>query len=238
MACRVCLEKETHNNKFVSPCKCKGDAGNIHEKCLRQWIETSERDECEICNTTYLKKEVTSLQLKKYLCGCFSCDCNQYNTRLFILNFIFSCFFLINSNVDEMKIITYVTLTTMYIFTLAFFLKQKIYNIENEFSIDSLFIWKLSYTLSLTLVVTIILLDTVTQCDQICEYVHNKVCDNTCPSYTNLFLRKKHTIENILLFDILNLGLIIILRSLVLCLKYNKKTVFSNYHEETEPLIV
>tara|TARA_B100000902_G_C27307177_1_gene916191 strand:+ start:1989 stop:2705 length:717 start_codon:yes stop_codon:yes gene_type:complete len=238
MSCRVCLEEETDGNKFVSPCKCKGDAGNIHEKCLIQWIETSDRQECEICNTPYSKKEVSSFQLKKYFCGCFSVDCNPYNTRLFILNFIFSCFFLISSSIEDMKIITYITLSIMYVFSLAFFIKQQMYNTEELFTIDSLFIWKLSYTLSLALVMTIVLLDNSSQCEQLCEYVHKKTCDNTCPSYTNLYAKEEYKVQKLFMFDLINNVIIIILRSVVLCHKYNKKTVFSDYHEETEPLIV
>jgi hypothetical protein len=238
MSCRICFEKETNNNIFVTPCKCKGDAGKIHEKCLKQWIKTSKRNECEICNTPYMKKEVMSFQLKKYMCGCITFQCNAQNTKLFLINFLFSCFFLISASFEDIKIITYISLSLMYCLSIALFLKQKIFQTEKLFTIDSLFFWKFSYTLSLLMVLLIITLDNVTKCEDVCQVVYQKTCNYTCPSYTNLYIREKYKAEKIFIFDLINVGFIIVLRSLVLCPKYNKSTIFSNYHEETEPLIV
>ena len=236
MSCRVCFDEETDKDKFVSPCKCKGDAGNIHEKCLRQWIETSEREKCEICNTEYSKKEICSIQLRKYFNGCLSCQCNTYNSKFFIVNFIFSCFFLITNDLNNIKIITYITLAIMYTFSLIIFIKQHISGIQQLFTIDSLIIWKFSYTFSLSLTALIFILDASEQCENICLYVHKKSCDQSCPSFSNTYMKDNYIIGKILLFDYINLGLIIILRSLILCQKYNKKTVFSDY-EEKKPLI-
>ena len=84
----------------------------------------------------------------------------------------------------------------------------------------------------------VITFDNLTKCEDICQVVYQKTCNSTCPSYTNLYVREKYKTEKIIIFDLINMGIIIVLRSLVLCQKYNKNTVFSNYHEETEPLIV
>ena len=51
MACRYCLEEE---GEFVSPCRCRGSVGLIHEKCLNTWIEIidpSKDVHCPICLT-------------------------------------------------------------------------------------------------------------------------------------------------------------------------------------------
>lgn len=238
MSCRICFEKETNSDIFVTPCKCKGDAGKIHEKCLKQWIKTSKRNECEICNTPYMKKEVVSLQIEKYICGCIALQCNQPNTKLFLVNFLFSCFFLISGSFEDIKIITYISLSIMYCFSFVLFLKQKIYQTEKLFTIDSLFFWKMSYSLSLIMVLLIVTFDNVTKCDQLCNVIYKRTCNSTCPSYRNLYLKEKYKAQKIFTFDMINMGIIIVLRSLILCPKYNKSTVFSNYHEETEPLIV
>lgn len=238
MSCRICFEKETSSNIFVTPCKCKGDAGKIHEKCLKQWINTSKRNECEICNTPYMKKEVVSLQIGKYICGCMSIQWNQKNTKLFLINFLFSCFFLISGSIQDIKIITYISLSIMYCFSFMLFLKQHLFQTEKLFTVDSLFCWKLSYTFSLIMVLLILNLDNATKCEEICDVVYQKTCNSTCPAFTSLYTQEKNKTEKIFIFDIINLGVIILLRSVVLCPKYNKSTVFSNYHEETEPLIV
>lgn len=38
--CRICFneEKDRLNNPIVTVCKCKGENGAIHLKCLRNWI--------------------------------------------------------------------------------------------------------------------------------------------------------------------------------------------------------
>ena len=51
MSCRYCLEEE---GEFVSPCKCRGSVGLVHEECLNRWIETIDHDSearCPICLT-------------------------------------------------------------------------------------------------------------------------------------------------------------------------------------------
>lgn len=51
MSCRYCLEDE---GEFVSPCRCRGSVGFVHEKCLNRWIETIAADKnvcCPICLT-------------------------------------------------------------------------------------------------------------------------------------------------------------------------------------------
>jgi hypothetical protein len=51
MTCRYCLEED---GEFVSPCRCRGSVGFVHEECLNKWIQTidSEREaHCPICLT-------------------------------------------------------------------------------------------------------------------------------------------------------------------------------------------
>ena len=54
MTCRICLEDDL---PFVHPCRCKGSAGNVHQKCLAKWIEESQATRCEICHQEYLLKD-------------------------------------------------------------------------------------------------------------------------------------------------------------------------------------
>lgn len=64
--CRICLDK--CEEKFISPCLCKGTSKYIHEECLKQWLrQKSEKiigSQCEVCHHTYSIKIHHSIHLK------------------------------------------------------------------------------------------------------------------------------------------------------------------------------
>lgn len=37
--CKYCLDEETHEDPFVSPCKCSGSVGYVHVRCLQLWAK-------------------------------------------------------------------------------------------------------------------------------------------------------------------------------------------------------
>jgi hypothetical protein len=64
-SCRYCLDEE---GEFISPCRCKGSVGFVHEECLNKWLVTisQEREpKCPICN--YEIK--TNYVFEKYMFG-------------------------------------------------------------------------------------------------------------------------------------------------------------------------
>lgn len=59
--CKIC--KETINepdNPLVSPCNCTGSIGKVHHNCLEQWIQTSDSNQCNICNCPYFQRTIHS----------------------------------------------------------------------------------------------------------------------------------------------------------------------------------
>ncbi|OMJ75250.1 hypothetical protein SteCoe_25647 [Stentor coeruleus] len=64
--CRICLDKS--EEKFISPCLCKGTSKYIHEECLKQWLrQKSEKilgSQCEVCHHSYSIKINHSIHLK------------------------------------------------------------------------------------------------------------------------------------------------------------------------------
>lgn len=58
-ACRICLEGHP---PLISPCKCTGSHGFVHEDCLRTWVNTTANAEartvCQLCNTPYAMRRV------------------------------------------------------------------------------------------------------------------------------------------------------------------------------------
>lgn len=53
MTCRICLEPASKVKPFVYPCRCSGHLGNVHRKCLQQWINIRQSSKCELCQTKY-----------------------------------------------------------------------------------------------------------------------------------------------------------------------------------------
>ncbi len=47
--CRICHEGE-QGGHLISPCRCTGTLRYLHKKCLEQWLQTRDKDVCELCN--------------------------------------------------------------------------------------------------------------------------------------------------------------------------------------------
>ncbi|XP_064619598.1 E3 ubiquitin-protein ligase MARCHF4-like [Lineus longissimus] len=55
--CRICHEGD-QKEELISPCKCSGTMGMIHQTCIEAWLSTSNTTRCEICNYEYnLRRE-------------------------------------------------------------------------------------------------------------------------------------------------------------------------------------
>jgi E3 ubiquitin-protein ligase DOA10 len=55
--CRFCLDYgETHNNRLIEPCLCKGSARYVHTLCLRRWALIGPDDsaiKCGVCGSAF-----------------------------------------------------------------------------------------------------------------------------------------------------------------------------------------
>lgn len=54
-SCRICRGESTPNSPLLHPCKCKGSIRYIHQDCLQEWLDHSQKTTsmCDICNTPY-----------------------------------------------------------------------------------------------------------------------------------------------------------------------------------------
>lgn len=62
--CRICHDYEEDGvvGTLISPCKCSGTSGMIHQHCLEKWLSTSNHDSCEICGFQFqLRKRPKTL---------------------------------------------------------------------------------------------------------------------------------------------------------------------------------
>lgn len=49
-SCRICFQRD---QSLISPCLCNGSLKFVHEDCLVQWLLSSNRKRCEICQTPF-----------------------------------------------------------------------------------------------------------------------------------------------------------------------------------------
>ena len=222
MECRICYGDE---GVFVHPCKCKGDT-NVHEECLRKWIESSGRTTCEICNTEYKQKEIFSWQFKKIYRKCTQCKCTTTDISMVFFTFILSFVLLLMSQPKDLLLLTSVSTCTMFISFIVFYSRDIA-------SIDMLLWWKLSYSIPLYMILLINIMEKTDICRTEC-YLHMQQCIQSCPYYQKVNTSRYIAAKNIC-FDVFSIGIILLCRSLIMCVKYNKKIVFDDY--ETEPLL-
>ena len=103
MTCRICLEP---GGKTF--CKCKGTAGNVHEECLIKWLDTSHRDQCEICKHPFQRSTRVVLRPK---CSCtdrevlVGSDTNSLIV-VFLVSFFLSTVFMFTYIIFNQYIIT------------------------------------------------------------------------------------------------------------------------------------
>lgn len=57
--CRICFGKY---KPLIQPCLCKGSMANVHQECLRKWLESRPTMQCDICHFTIKQ----SLKLKSF----------------------------------------------------------------------------------------------------------------------------------------------------------------------------
>uniref|UniRef100_A0AC34QMX6 RING-CH-type domain-containing protein n=1 Tax=Panagrolaimus sp. JU765 TaxID=591449 RepID=A0AC34QMX6_9BILA len=51
---------------MVRPCSCAGTMGDIHEKCLNEWVARSRAEKCEICKEPYAKSSKSFKKLSDW----------------------------------------------------------------------------------------------------------------------------------------------------------------------------
>ncbi len=222
MECRICYGDE---GVFVHPCKCKGDT-NVHEACLRKWMESSGRTSCEICNTEYKQKEIFSWQCNKVYQGCMQCKCTSTDISMVFLTFIMTIIVLMLSQIKDIFLLTAVSASTMFVSFIIFYSKDIA-------SIDMLLWWKLAYSIPLWMIMFVEMEKQIDICNTEC-YLHHQQCIRTCPYYQKVDTAWYIVIKNIG-FDAISIGVVLLCRTLIVCFKYNTKIVFDDY--ETKPLL-
>jgi hypothetical protein len=82
--CRICLENSTAM-PLLSPCRCSGTHGYVHEMCLQHWVETTTLENakttCQLCRTPYATRAIQSHYSNPSECTPCSASCKRWSIR-------------------------------------------------------------------------------------------------------------------------------------------------------------
>lgn len=222
MECRICYGSD---GTFVRPCLCKGQI-NVHDKCLRKWIEASHRDTCEICGAPYSQKEVFSCQITNYLRGCVCVPLENIYFPWLILTMCISFVSLLLTSVEGFLLLSSISVSCMYV---IFY----ICTLENPkiITLDALLWWKVSYSIPLAIMLYTRYLEEWNDCATSC-YVYLTGCNVQCPFFLKI-AKNNHIILKNALFDLSNIIVILFVRGIAIFKEYNKKIVFEDFEVES-----
>ncbi|KAF3924812.1 hypothetical protein ABW21_db0202356 [Orbilia brochopaga] len=51
--CRICRSEGTAEEPLYHPCKCSGSIKYVHQDCLMEWLQHSQKKHCELCKTNF-----------------------------------------------------------------------------------------------------------------------------------------------------------------------------------------
>ncbi len=51
--CRICHCESAPDTPLITPCNCSGSLKYVHQKCLQQWIKSSQTRSCEVCRYSF-----------------------------------------------------------------------------------------------------------------------------------------------------------------------------------------
>ncbi|KAJ6263340.1 hypothetical protein Dda_1903 [Drechslerella dactyloides] len=65
--CRICRSEGTAEEPLYHPCKCSGSIKYVHQDCLMEWLQHSQKKHCELCKTSFRFTKVYDPHMPKTL---------------------------------------------------------------------------------------------------------------------------------------------------------------------------
>ncbi|EWC46351.1 hypothetical protein DRE_04522 [Drechslerella stenobrocha 248] len=65
--CRICRSESTAEEPLYHPCKCSGSIKYVHQECLMEWLQHSQKKHCELCKTSFRFTKVYDPHMPKTL---------------------------------------------------------------------------------------------------------------------------------------------------------------------------
>lgn len=225
MSCRICLESD---GVLITPCGCKGSAAYVHEECISQWLHLAKRDDCEICHTPFEKSEKCSFQPEEYCNGCLSCTVPRvYHDRTHPTSIWILCtatLFMMFTTINEYMLLNAVVSLSLVVAALQ---NYCCYGIPMQ---NVLIRWKLSFTIPYLGACLLQFFYVMSECEEQC-YLQEKACSEQCHVYSTYNGLTK-TIDNAVFMEVVNLAIIVWLRSVILCFVYMRKVTLGRREED------
>ncbi|KAI5820892.1 hypothetical protein BZA77DRAFT_367849, partial [Pyronema omphalodes] len=65
--CRICRSEGTPQEPLYHPCKCSGSIKFVHQDCLMEWLQHSQKKYCELCKTPFTFTKIYDPDMPKTL---------------------------------------------------------------------------------------------------------------------------------------------------------------------------
>ncbi|KAF8455309.1 hypothetical protein BGX38DRAFT_1267228 [Terfezia claveryi] len=65
--CRICRSEGTVEEQLFHPCKCSGSIKFVHQDCLMEWLQHSQKKYCELCKTPFQFTKLYDPEMPKNL---------------------------------------------------------------------------------------------------------------------------------------------------------------------------
>ncbi|KAL1228702.1 E3 ubiquitin-protein ligase [Trichinella spiralis] len=81
--CRICHCEAAPDQPLIAPCYCSGTLKYVHQKCLQQWIKSSQTKACEVCRFSFIMQTKVKPFRNGYEWGKLQFDTNRDHYFLF-----------------------------------------------------------------------------------------------------------------------------------------------------------
>lgn len=229
MSCRICLESD---GVLISPCGCKGTAGFVHQECIREWMQTKGSDDCEICKKTFSKEEHYSFEPRKYCIGCFACSTDNTLVLTAVSTlWITVVMGAILSFSDMSKYILIVSIANVSAMVCAIgwgiSYRKRIHNV--------ILYWKMAVSIPFMATCLVQYMSIENDCENSCR-AFALACTNMCP-YFGVFTTLEDQLDKAILFDTMNIFIILAVRGIALCFIYMRNVTLRDRPDDMERLL-
>lgn len=217
---------------MISPCGCKGSTAFVHPHCIREWVNTKGSDQCEICHQDFCKREHCSFEPRKYIAGCCRCNSDKTFSGAMSITLWIVCFGGIVINfipLGDYILVDAVATVTISVCAIAWGL------VNNKSIHDVLLHWKLAASFPYLAGCLVDYLMIEDMCEQQCSKLLSRCADN-CRFYRE-YTRDQNALNDAVLFDMVNIGIVLLVRSIFLCFVYMRNVTLRDRPEENERLL-
>jgi hypothetical protein len=225
--CRICLED---TGILIQPCGCKGSTANVHEACLKRWVEESNSQECEICKEPYARRDVVGCNVTNYLNGLFRSDSGStLETALFRISALHAIVGILMYAWSDMEHWMLITSVQTVAHTLCLIMFQIYHKDKPFFVLRVLIHWSSAYLMAICVVGIICTIDNEEECELSClRLQNNKGCSKECVVYS-YYTRKDQISSDVMFLRFVEFVGLISICCVALCFTHMRRSQYYSF---------